>query len=264
LTLGAEPAHTAVMKTKALIVAVVWSVVRLGAGGLSAQEVEDRWRGEVGLSVNGSGGNESLTVITSEVGLTHLEATRYELGFRGRGRYGRSEGAEVARSLRGSLNVDFRPAERWSPFLFASAEHDRFRRLDLRLNSGGGLKRTFWREEWSEVSLSGAVLYAFEDLAVADEVGGPSVTHAARWSVRGRARWQVREGTRFEQVVFFQPAWDRIGDYLLEAQTSGRVALSESLSLTTGLLYQRDSTPAPDVVPDDWSITIGLSVATTW
>lgn len=244
------------------------ALVQMGAAGpvargLGAQAPEDRWSGEVGLSVNGSGGNESLTVITSEVGLSHLQTDRYELSFRGRARYGRSEGVEVARNLRGSLIADFRPAERWSPFVFASAEHDRFRRLDLRLNSGAGVKHTFWREEWSEVSLSGALLYSFEDVALPDTVGS-GVTHTARWSWRARGRRQVRQGTRLEQVVFFQPAWDRIGDYLLEARTSGRVALSQSLALTTGFLYQRDSTPAPDVVPDDWSITIGLSVATTW
>jgi hypothetical protein len=249
-------------RTLMMLVTLV-SMAALPVRGLAAQDSPDRWSADLGLSVNGSGGNESLTVMTTDLGLTHLETDRYELGFRGRARYGRSEGTEVARSVRGSLNADFRPAERWSPFLFATAEHDRFRRLDLRLNSGGGVKRTFWRQDWSEVSLSGAVLYSLEDLAVAD-VEAPGVTHTARWSWRGRARHQVREGTRFEQVLFFMPAWDRVGDYLLEAHTSGRVALTQSLALTTGFLYQRDSTPAPDVSPDDWSVTLGLSVATTW
>jgi hypothetical protein len=241
----------------ALAAAVLW------VGGAEAQEPPERWSGDLGLSVNGSGGNESLTIITTDLGLTRLETDRYELSFRGRARYGQSEGEEVARNVRGSLNADFGPGQRWSPFLFATAEHDPFRRLDVRVNSGAGLKRTFWREGWSEVSVSGAVLHSFEDLAVPDTVG-PGTTSTARWSWRGRARRQVREGTRFEQVVFFQPAWDRIGDYLLEAQSSGRLALSESLALTTGFLYQRDSTPPPEVSPDDWSISIGLSVATSW
>lgn len=251
------------------MVAAVSLVVLVGGGGLGAQEApeleerRDRWSADLGLSVNGSGGNERLTVITTELGLTHLETDRYELGLNTRARYGRSEGSEVARNVRGALNADFGPGRRWSPFVFATAEHDRFRRLDLRLNGGGGVKRTFWRDGWSEVSLSGAVLYSYEELVLEDGVGS-GVSHTARWSWRGRGRRQVREGTRVEQVVFFQPAWDRVGDYLVEAQTSGRVALSQSLALTTSFLYQRDSTPAPDVAPDDWAIAIGLSIATSW
>jgi hypothetical protein len=65
-------------------------------------------------------------------------------------------------------------------------------------------------------------------------------------------------------LVFYQPVWDSLADYLIESRTSARVAVSERLALTTTLLYQRDSTPPPEVAPDDWSITIGLSLATTW
>jgi hypothetical protein len=227
------------------------------------EEPADRWSGDLGLSVNGSGGNERLTMMVAELGLSHLETSRYELGFRGRARYGRSEGEEVARSIRGTLSADFQPEARLTPFLFIAAEHDRFRRVDLRANGGAGIKRTFWRSGWSEVSLSNAVLYWYEDLMVPD-TAQTGITRTARWSSRGRARHQIGNGARLEQVVYFQPAWDRFRDYLLEAQTITRIALSESLSLNSSFLYQRDSTPAPDVTPDDWSITIGLSLATTW
>jgi hypothetical protein len=229
----------------------------------AAQEPVERWSAELGLALNSSGGNERLTVLTTDVGLTHLETAAYELSFRGRVRYGRSEGTEVARNVRGTLNADFRPGQAWSPFVFGTAEHDPLRRLDLRLSSGVGLKRTFWRDGWSDVSLSGAVLYEFENLAVPEAVE-PATTHLARWSWRGRARHQLREGTRMEQLVFYQPVWDSLADYLIESRTSARVAVSERLALTTTLLYQRDSTPPPEVAPDDWSITIGLSLATTW
>lgn len=234
------------------------------ATGLQAQdqpEDPDRWKGEVGLSVNGSGGNERLTVITGQLGLAHLETNRYELDFNGRARYGRSEGVEVARSVRGSLSAEFRPAARLSPFLSGTAEHDRFRRVDLRMNTGAGFKHTFWREGWSDVSLSGALLYWYEQLA-RDDSDGP--THTARWSWRGRARHRLDSGARLEQTVFYQPTWERLDDYVLEAQTTVRLALSQSLSLNSSFLYQRDSTPAPEVAPDDWSIAVGLSLATTW
>lgn len=238
-------------------------LVLLAVSGAPVPEEPDRWNVEVGLSLNGSGGNERLTVFTTELGLTHLQTERYELAFRGRARYGRSEGAEVARSTRGSLNAEIRPSAAWSPFVLLTAEHDRFRRIDLRVSSGTGVKRTFWRDGWNDVSLSGAVLHSYERLIVPDTVETAG-THRARWSWRGRARRHVGDGARVEQVVFFQPAWGRIRDYQLEAQTTGRVALSQSLGLTTSFLYQRDNLPAPEVVPDDWSVTVGLSLVTTW
>lgn len=257
------------MKTQTMLAAaaLVLSAGTGSATGAAAQETEESesWRAEAGLALTSSGGNENLTVITTEFGITHLETERYEMALGGRFRYGRSEGEDVAQNLRGTANVDLYPEAGWSPFLFATAEQDPFRKLDVRLNSGGGLKRTFWRDEWDEVSLSTAMLYSYENLDVmpADSVGD-GITQTARWSVRSRARRRLGEGSRVEQIVYFQPAWNYVEDYLLESESSVRVALTQSLAVTSTLLYSRDSTPALDVDPDDWSIAVGLSMATTW
>lgn len=226
-------------------------------------EEPDRWAGELGFAFNTSGGNEELTVLSSHVGLTHLETSAYEANLGGRIRYGHSEGEEVARNIRGNVSIDMWPDDAWSPFFFGTAENDPFKRLNARLNGGSGVKRTFWQEDWSEVSLSGAVLYSYENLDL-EEVEGENVSQTARWSVRSRARRAFGEGRRFEQVVYYQPALDRIGDYLFELQTAARWSITRSLAFTTALLYERDSTPAPEVGPDDWSLTIGLTVATQW
>ncbi len=241
----------------------------LGSGTARAQDTgEDatppgRWGAEVGLSLNSAAGNEQLTVLTTEVGITHLETERYELSFNGRYRYGRSAGEVVARNIRGSLSLDLWPAAGWSPFVFTTVEQDPFRKLDVRADGGGGVKRTFYQREWDEVSLSAAVLYSYEQVQAADPAVDP-LTRTARWSWRGRARHQFREGTRLEQIFFYQPAWNDGGDYIIEARTSGRLALTSALAFTANVLYQRDSTPAPDVEPDDVSVALGLSLATTW
>lgn len=224
----------------------------------------ERWGAEIGFSLNSSGGNEQLTVLTTEVGITHLETSVYEAALGARFRYGRTDGRDVAQNLRANTSIDLWPSARWSPFLFATGENDPFKKLEARLNGGAGLKYTFWqREDWDEVSLSGAALYSYENLEVADSLGD-GVTQTARWSWRGRARTELGEGRRFEQLVFFQPEWDTLSDYLLESRTTGRWALTRSLAFTTSFLYQRDSTPAPDVGPDDWSLEVGLTVATRW
>lgn len=249
-----------------LLATALATLFLLTASPLHGQEPEDgevdRWGTEVSLALNSSGGNESLTVLTTEIGFTHLDTEAYELSLDTRFRYGRSEGDEVANNLRVGLTADIRPQGRWSPFVFATAERDPLRRLDVRLNSGGGIKRTFYSDGWDEVSLSGAALYSYEDTDIGAGLNG--TTRTARWSWRGRGRYQVRDGTRLEQQVFFQPAWSYIEDYLLEVQSSARVALTRTLAFTANAIYERDSTPAPEIGPDDWALAVGLSLATTW
>ena len=261
--LGAMTARTL---TAAAVLAL--SVATASPFDLRAQEAEEAesWKADVGLSVTSSGGNENLTLIVTELGLTHLRSRQYELNLGTRLRYGRSEGQDVAQNVRGDISLDLFPEAGWSPFLFSTAETDPFKKLDARVNTGVGMKRTFWRREWDEVSLSGAVLHSYEDvdIAPADSVVGHGITRSARWSWRGRARRELSQGTRAEQVVFFQPAWNHIADYLLEAQSSVRVALTRSLAFTATFLFNRDSTPAEDVEPDDWSVAVGLSLATSW
>ena len=240
----------------------------LGSRPLSAQDPDtpedtERWGAEMGFVLNTSGGNEQLTVLTSNIGLSHLETSSYEATFDARFRYGRSEGEEVARNTRADASIDLAPNGVWSPFLFASAENDPHKKLTVRLNGGSGVKRTFWQAGWSEVSVSGAVLYSYEELDI-EELDGDGVTQTARWSWRGRARREFGTGRRLEQVLFFQPEWDDFGDYLLDSHTTGRWSLTESLAFVTTILYERDSTPAPDVGPDNWSLAVGLTAATRW
>ncbi len=245
---------------------IVLSVLALAVLALPATAQEapvDTWNAEAGLTLQASGGNESLTAFTTTLGLTHLRTDVFEFSTNLRFRYGMSDSVVVAQNARGDVSLDLWPQANWSPFLFGTVENDPIKKLQARVNGGAGAKRTFWQEGWSEVSLSGAVLYSYENLEVADSLG-TGVTQTARWSWRIRGRKELKEGTRFEQTVFFQPAWDRLADYQLESTTRIRVALNDKLSFATDILYQRDNTPAPNVKPDDYAISVGLSLATDW
>ncbi|MDX1675958.1 MAG: DUF481 domain-containing protein, partial [Longimicrobiales bacterium] len=233
----------------AAVLLTLTTLLLLPAAGAAQEEDEtNSWSAEAGLTLQASGGNESLTVFTVTGGLSHLETDVYEASGNVRFRYGESEGVRVVENLRGEASMDLWPGATWSPFFFATGEQDPIKKLEARLNGGAGAKRTFWQDGWNEVSTSAAVLYSYENLDVADSLG-TGVTQTARWSLRLRGRTELGTGSRFEQVIFFQPAWDRIRDYQLESVTKLRVALSEQLSITTDLLYQRDNTPAPDVKP---------------
>lgn len=264
LRISPDRLHTRTALTPMLRPAAILALL-LGTCPLVAQEAADpeRWNVELGLALNSTGGNQRLTVLTTNLGVTHLQTDIFEMGLNGRFRYGRSEGVDVAQNLRGVLNFDLYPQDRWSPFLFVTAEQDPFRKLEVRLNGGAGAKHTFWRNDWQEASLSGAVLYSMENLEVADSLGD-GISEDARFSWRGRFRKQVGERNRLEQVVFYQPVYDEFDDYLLESATSLRVGLTERIGMTASYVFERDSTPPAEVRRDDWSLAVGLSLATRW
>lgn len=237
------------------------------AAPLAAQAEEQtppRWAFSFGLALNSSGGNERLTVGTAQTRLTRLQTDAFELALSARTRYGRSQGEEVARNVRAGINLDLFPEDRWSPFLFTTVEHDPFKRLDIRATGGFGAKRVFWKEgDWSDVSLSGAVLFSYETLAPTDSEPG-AVARQFRWSWRFRARRRFGTGLELEHVTFYQPLLDRSVDFLAESRTAGRVAVTEHVSFAVAYLLEYDNAPPPDVRPEDWALTVGVEMSTRW
>lgn len=234
------------------------------AGTATAQDLEppaERWRIALDLAFTNLSGNESLTVLTTGARVTHLWTDRYKLETGAQARYGRSEGEVVARNLRGSLTFDFNPNGAWTPFVFATAEHDPLRQVQLRLNSGAGAKHTFWRRDGQgEASISLAALYSYEDYTLTLGSAAEQWRANARWSWRFKGERRIGDATRVEQIMYYQPIWDRASDYLMAATSSLRVRISENIGLRVSYAYERDSTPLPDIRKDDHRVETGLSV----
>lgn len=228
--------------------------------GAQPEPAAKRWEARVDFGLTAASGNQELTVLTSGVRLTHLRTESMEFELTGQARYGRSEGTEVARNVRGGLRVDLQPQAVWSPFLFMTAERDPFRRLDLRANGGAGVKRVLTNTGQSNLSLSVAALYSHQQLRSEPDLPAEPREQMARWSWRLKGRHDLESGVRLEGVVFYQPVWDRAADYLLDADAAVRVRLSERLGLNVTYTYNRDSTPPTDVRPDDHLLQVGFSV----
>ena len=228
-------------------------------GALAAQATEeetDLWGVLLDATYSGSAGNQTLSFFDGGARVTRLEPGVVEIEFNTRGRSGSDDGERVAESYMASLKADAFPEARVSPFLFGSAERDRFKQLDLRTNAGGGAKYTFLREEDSEVSLSLAVLHSREDLRI-DSI--PTTTDG-RLSLRFKGAHQLREGVRVENVSFYEPVWDTLDDYLAQSENILAVQIFSMLAVTASYVYQRDSTPPPDVESDDHHVKIGIQL----
>lgn len=243
-------------------------LVLLGAPLAAQDEPEPEpppdWGFELDVGLTSSGGNEDLTVLTTSTELTRITAELFELELTGRFRYGRSDDETVARNIRSSLKVDLYPDHRVSPFLFTSVEHDPFRRLDFRNNSGGGVKYTFVHRDDAELSLSVASLYSYENFDQSVESPLDEIQHNARWSGRLRGSRDLSDAVAIQHTTFYQPIWDQADDYLLDSETALRVRVVSGLALRVSFIYQRDSSPPPDVEKDDRVVTLGVTFATEW
>jgi hypothetical protein len=230
---------------------------------LGQAEDSDSWKGRVAVGLDASGGNTSLVIFRVDFGLAYLRTDRAEFDFSGAWRYGESQGNVIERQVRGSLKLDLQPQADWTPFIYTNAFRDPVRRrLDLRMETGGGLKHTFSRWADGKASLSAAAVWAMENYTrVPDQPDGPD-------NNEGRISWRSKVAHAFaggrasvEQVSFYQPVWSDWGDYLFVAETELETRVVGSLSLLVRHEYLYDSTPVEGVRRDDWALSVSFEYA---
>lgn len=217
-----------------------------------------RWAAVTELTLTDASGNNDMTVFTTGFTLRHLRTELYSFELQLQGRYGASDGEQVAENYKGSLTFDFATGSRWSPFLHTTAEHDPFRHLDLRMNSGAGARYRLYREpNRGEADISVAMMHSYETL---QNEGIAATTNRARWNVRVNGSRQLHEGVTVSHRTQYQPIVDQLGDYLLTMETGLRVHLNNHVALSVSHEYNRDSMPVADVHPDDRLLKAGVQV----
>lgn len=215
----------------------------------------DRWRAALDLGFNASTGNSRLTVLSTTVRVRHLQTQNFELEWAATYRYGESRGDVVARNASTSLNLDVSPKANVSPFAFATVEHDPFRRLDVRSNTGAGVKYMLYRRERGSASLSVAGLHSYEGFTT-DQ---PTRTDA-RWSARAKLDQRIGGGARFESTTFYKPVWDRGGDFNVQVLNKLSSKITERLAMTLTHEYLHDSTPPSGVAREDQRFQAGATL----
>lgn len=234
---------------------------------LSAQEANedaapDRWKIAAELSYTDQSGNESLRLLTTGLNLSHLEPERYELDVTLQSRYGEDDRRVIARNHYGAASFDFSPQATISPFLFADAENDRFRRLDLRASGGAGAKYNFYRppDTDNRASASLALLYSYENRSAPAGEPEPDARQFARLSLRLKGAQELRDGVELVHVSFLQPVLNEVEDYLLRTETGIKTSLTDRLALSVVYQTSRDSRPPAGVEADDRILKTGLII----
>lgn len=224
-------------------------------------QIPDRWKIAAEFSLTDQSGNRVLRLLTGGLRISHREKEAFELDGAVRSRYGKNEREIVARSHFASLAFDLTPRDTWSPFLYFTAEHDPFKRLNLRFSGGAGAKYTpFVVQKANEVSTSLALLYSVEDLRPSTADPDPLDRSIARWSFRLQAAQVLTETLRLQHVSSYEPVWDDMADYLLRAETGARVVLTERLALSVTYALDRTARPPEGVEPNDRLLKTGLII----
>jgi hypothetical protein len=219
----------------------------------------DRWKASAEMSYTDQTGNRTLRVLTAGFKASHLQREAFRLDASVRTRYGEGNEGVVARNHFGSLAFDLRPKDTLSPFLFVDAEHDRFKRVNLRVSGGAGAKVTFHgSSESDEASVSMALLLSHEDLIATQADPTPRSRTIGRASLRVRGRQDVQSGLRLHHTSYFQPLIDQMADYLLRSESGARVSLNRRLALSVVYEYNRTALPPAGVAPDDRIVRTGL------
>jgi hypothetical protein len=238
-------------------------VAAFTAAPLQAQEgaepAPSRWGVTVDLGFTGSRGNTTLTVLSTGLGIKHLITDDFRFEWNGSLRYGESDGEVIARNLRSQVSFDLDRGRAVSPFFYADAERDPFRRMRLRTDGGAGAKYTFWKQRNDEVSLSIAGLYSRQEFFPRPDGTPAARRENARWSGRGRVRRQLGD-VRVDHTSFFQPVMDRFDDYNYDATTRIGTKLNERITLTLTHVYRHNSTPPEGVLREDQTFQAGITV----
>lgn len=235
-----------------------------GAGSAQAPSPAppiDSWAIAGDLGLNAARGNSSYTMLSTGLRVTHLNKKEFELDWSSGLTYGESNGDVIARRMTTALKGDYRPAATWSPFVFASIERDRIRRLDAYVNAGGGTKWTFLRNPRGAASLSLAALYSMKDLVAPAAPAPPDpVQRTARLSLRPKIAQKYPSGFSFEQTTFWQPDIRNTADYNIDAATRVGYSPTKTSTLFMQYTYRVDSRPPSGVKREDQLMVAGVKL----
>lgn len=254
------PSPHRIMPSLPILRAIV--LVALAAPGLlAAQERPDRWSGQVEFGFNGAAGNSSFSILRTGGRIKHLQTQTAEFEGSVLVRYGKNDERVIADDAKASLKMDLWPKDTWSPFVFADWSRDKVRRLDTRFSGGAGAKLTLWRGASGSASMSGAVLYDYQNFRAAPGQAPPPSESLARLSGRTKVEKKLSRSATFEHVAFLQPAWDDPGDYVLDMTHSLSTQVLGRLALSVEHQFLRDAVPPPGVKSTDHRFSVVLRLS---
>lgn len=215
------------------------------------------WRLGTELAFTDISGNRQLQLFQSTVTIARQRPETFNFDLKLEGRYGESNHQEAAKSAAARIRLDWTPRALVSPFLGLDFEYDHIRLIDARVSGAVGVNFNLSYRDPTRATVAIGLVEEYVDYAAPT---APNQVNDTRLHARLAFVQVLRPGVQLEINGKYQPAAARLWDYLLKVDGAMRVALTTKLAWRTAYTWNRDSTPAAGVRPDDRTLTTGLLI----
>ncbi|HMQ68955.1 MAG TPA: DUF481 domain-containing protein [Ignavibacteria bacterium] len=218
---------------------------------------ETKWSG----SITGSGlyqsGNTNKFLIQGRGELKRVNK-KLEMILNASGDYGENKGAKDDNSYYGSLTADLFYDNIFSPFVLQYLEYTFGKGIDLRSQTGGGLKYLFVPEDKHKSSVSLALIYDYLKLV---EKPGNTQSKEARFSFRLKTKQKLFDDKLIFNFVFlFQPVVDEWSNSNKFLNTTLEIPLTNLFSLNVIYNYTFDNIVSVGRKRADNKLTFGAGL----
>ena len=187
-------------------------------------------------------GNVDQSTTFTRLGATSVDST-LELGTDGYFTYGetRVDGVPSVnkRSWGASLNADFHPFARLTPFMLASIESSLEKRIVRRYAGGGGAKLVFVKRDGTSSDVSLALLAERTVTAPSDTEHVEKVY--ARYSARYRLERKVDDKVTLSLLTFYRPEFKALHRFTSSVNIGATYRLAKALALKASFVDNYDS-----------------------
>jgi hypothetical protein len=167
-----------------------------------------------------------------------------------------------------SFTADLWYKSKISPFFLQTIEYSFEKEIDLRSQTGAGVKYTFLElvkedsgnsaADKLKFSISGAGIHDYTNLK--DRPGNYD-SNIWRISLRFKAEGSfINSLFGFSHITFFQPSVKRLKNAIWRSDTQFLVGLTDLLSFSTTFRYTHQDVVPMGVKNDDYKLTFGFSI----
>jgi hypothetical protein len=171
--------------------------------------------------------------------------------------YGESDGIKDESDLYSSATIDLFYDRLFSPFVLQLTEFGYSREIDLRSQTGGGLKYTFVEIPEFKASISAAGIYDYTNLR-----DKPGNTDSKTWRLSARIKFRsvLFDGRiNISHVTFYQPSFKDFGNVIWRSESELSLPLTYFLNINAAYLYKHEDVVPSGVKKSDHKFTFGLT-----
>lgn len=226
------------------VLSVVFLGVLLPAPG-AAQAGSDEWKVEGELGGSFFFGNREQVQFATRAEVERADSL-FESATELRFAYGEAENQDGVREVNrrawmAATALDFRPNERWRPFVSGRIESSFERRIALRYNAGTGVRLSWERDRRNRVELSVAV-QAERTFAREEAVTEVDEVSLARLSSSVRVRRTFfTDRLALDSQTSYRPVFDSFGNFTLSNRNAISYDLTQVLAIRYSILADYDS-----------------------